>query len=121
MDVLCHIINGSMLSSVFTIQLQRSGSPVVSVTPSGVSWQDTSLQNRDLVTANGTVSDVMAAHLHMNIPTSSVVYPDDEGDYQCTMSGLDLMFANVNDATEVVFVNITGSFMSLLILSKSST
>jgi hypothetical protein len=110
LDILCHVINGSLLTAVFTIQLQRSGSPVVSVTPTGISWQDTSLQNRDLVTANGSVSDVMNASLHMNIPASSVVYPDDEDDYQCSMSGLDLSSASVNDQTEAVFVNITGFY-----------
>jgi hypothetical protein len=52
----------------------------------------------------------MNASLHMNIPASSVVYPDDEDDYQCTMSGLDLSSASVNDQTEAVFVNITGFY-----------
>ncbi|XP_061195289.1 uncharacterized protein LOC133203533 [Saccostrea echinata] len=108
-DVLCRVTNGSSLNSVFTIQLKRSGTSVVSATPGGVSWQDTSLENRNGVIANGSVNDVMNARLHLNIPMSSVVYPDDEGDYQCTMSGLDLMSASVNAETRTVFVNITDS------------
>ncbi|XP_062585680.1 uncharacterized protein LOC134247325 isoform X2 [Saccostrea cucullata] len=107
-DVLCKVTNGSSLNSVFSIQLRRSGNPVVSATATGVSWQDTSLQNRNGVIANGSVNDVMSARLHLNIPMSSVVYPDDEGDYQCTMSGLDLTSASVTVESGTIFVNITG-------------
>lgn len=110
-SISCVVTNGSTLSTVFAISLKKSDASVVSITTSpneGISWQDTSLQNRNGVTANGSLSDVSKAHLHLYIPSSSVVYPDDEGTYQCTMSGLDLMNTPVTENSESVFLNITG-------------
>lgn len=110
-SVSCVVTNGSSLSTVFAISLKKSGSSVVSITSTpneGISWQDTSLQNRNGVTANGSLSDVSKAYLHLYIPSSSVVYPDDEGTYQCTMSGLDLVNTPLTEDSESVFLNITG-------------
>lgn len=110
-SISCVVTNGSTLGTVFAISLKKSDTSVVSITTSpneGISWQDTSLQNRNGVTANGSLSDVSKAHLHLYIPSSSVVYPDDEGSYQCTMSGLDLMNTPVTETSESVFLNITG-------------
>lgn len=110
-SISCVVTNGSSLSTVFAISLKKSGSSVVSITSTpneGISWQDTSLQNRNGVTANGSLSDVSKTHLHLYIPSSSVVYPDDEGNYQCTMSGLDRMNTPLTEDSESVFLNITG-------------
>ncbi|XP_052678449.1 uncharacterized protein LOC128159408 [Crassostrea angulata] len=110
-SISCVVTNGSTLGTVFAISLKKSDASAVSITTSsneGISWQDTSLKNRNGVTANGSLSDVSKAHLHLYIPSSSVVYPEDEGTYQCTMSGLDLMNTPVTEDSESVFLNITG-------------
>lgn len=108
-DVLCLVTNGSTLNQVFAISLRLSGASVLSISSNDeISWQDMSVKNREGVMANGSLADVNSAHLHLFIPSTSVVYPDDEGTYQCTMSGLDLTMSPVTEGTESVFLNITG-------------
>nr|XP_022302566.1 uncharacterized protein LOC111110379 isoform X1 [Crassostrea virginica] len=108
-DVLCLVTNGSTLNQVFAISLRLSGASVLSISSNDeISWQDMSVKNREGVMANGSLADVNSAHLHLFIPSTSVVYPDDEGTYQCTMSGLDLTMSPVTEETESVFLNITG-------------
>uniref|UniRef100_A0A8W8LY60 Ig-like domain-containing protein n=1 Tax=Magallana gigas TaxID=29159 RepID=A0A8W8LY60_MAGGI len=117
------VTNGPTLSTVFAISLKKSDSSVVSITTSsneGISWQDTSLQNRNGVTANGSLSDVSKAYNHLYIPSSSVLYPDDGGTYQCTMSGLDLINTPVTENSESVFLNITAPDLFTITVPSST-
>lgn len=88
MDIRC-IVDGTDLSSISRIQLNRSNKTVVEITKRGVVWRDAALENKTWVTVNASTSDVTSSYLHLKISKTVIRYPEDMGWYQCFLLALD--------------------------------
>lgn len=106
-DIRC-IVDGTNLSKVYSIQLIRSNTRVVTVSKTGVVWSDAALENTSGVTVNASVSNVMSSYLHLKILKTEVRYPEDFGSYQCFLAAKDSHSGLVNDHS--LIVNITGQY-----------
>lgn len=77
-DIRC-IVDGSSLSTVLSIQLNRSNKAIVIVTRNRVVWEDEALENKTGVTVNASISNAMSSYLHLEILKTVVRYPEDWG------------------------------------------
>lgn len=104
-DIRC-TVDGSNLSTVLSIQLNRSSKAIVIVTRNRVFWEDEALENKTGVTVNASISNSMSSYLHFEILKTVVRYPEDFGSYQCFLTARDLIEGLVKDHS--LIVNITG-------------
>lgn len=106
-DIGC-IVDGSSLSTVLSIQLNRSNKAIVIVTRNRVVWEDEALENKTGVTVNASISNAMSSYLHLEILKTVVRYPEDMGSYQCSLLAIDSRYGLVKDHSLVE--NITGQY-----------
>ena len=101
-DIRC-IVNDSENESIRGIQLIRSNTNIVSVTETGVRWQDKELQQRAV--ADGSVMNATSSFLHMAIDRQNVT-KNDGGIYFCKS------FAVLRNQQESqkLFLNIIGNY-----------
>lgn len=106
-DIRC-IVDGSNLSSVLSIQLNRSNKAIVIVTRNRVVWEDEALENKTGITVNASISNAMSSYLHLEILKTAVRYPEDFGSYQCSLLAINSLegLKKVHSLT----VNITGQY-----------
>ena len=102
-DIRC-IVNDSENVRLKGIQLIRSNTNIVSVTETGVRFQDTELEQRAV--AKGSVMNATSSYLHMAIVKQNVM-KNDSGTYSCKS------FATYRDPEESqkTFLNITGNYI----------
>ena len=81
-DIRC-LVNDSEDERIIAIQLIRSNTNIVSVTETGVRWQDEELQQRAV--ADGSVMNATSSYLHMTIVRQNVTKNDGDT-YSCISS-----------------------------------
>uniref|UniRef100_A0A8W8LZY7 Ig-like domain-containing protein n=1 Tax=Magallana gigas TaxID=29159 RepID=A0A8W8LZY7_MAGGI len=111
-DIRC-IVDGTNLSKVISIQLNRSSIRVVAVRQNSVVW-DAALENKTGVTVNASVSnDTSSLYLNLEISKTVVRYPEDFGSYQCSLLAVDSLGGVVSDHS--LIVNITGQYKHMYV------
>lgn len=105
-DISCRI-NGTSIESIAIIQLKRSDTNIVSISNSGVFWQDKKLETRSKVDANITL--ILSSYLHLNIMACDVNQTKDEGSYQCALVASGNENPLIKRDSNIVNLNITGS------------
>ena len=102
-DIRC-LVNDSENERIRAIQLIRSNTNIVSVTETGVFWQDEELQQRAV--ADGSVMNATSSYLHMAIVRQNVT-KNDSGTYFCKSSA---KYRNPQESQKT-FLNITGNYI----------
>ena len=105
-DIRC-LVNDSENERIRVIQLIRSNTDIVSVTETGVFWQDEELQQRAV--ADGSVMNATSSYLHMAIVRQNVT-KNDSGTYFCKSSA---NYRNPQESQKT-FLNVTGNYISQL-------
>lgn len=106
-DIGC-TVDGSNLSTVLSIQLNRSNKAIVIVTRNRVVWEDEALENKTGVTVNASISNAMPSYLHLEILKTVVRYPEDMGSYQCSLLALGPHYGL--EQYHSLIVSITGQY-----------
>ena len=101
-DIRC-LVNDSENERIRVIQLIRSNANIVSVTETGVFFQDEELLQRAV--AEGSVMNPTSSYLHMVIVRQNVT-KNDGGIYFCTSF---VAFRNPQESQKT-FLNITGNY-----------
>ena len=103
-DIRC-LVNDSENERIIGIQLIRSNTNIVSVTETGVRWQDQELQQRAV--ADGSVMNATSSYLHMTIVRQNVT-KNDSGTYSCKSSNK----YGITQDSQKAYLNITGNYIS---------
>lgn len=115
-DIRC-MVDGTNLTRIYVIQLERSNKTVVTISSDGVIWKEAALKNKTGATVNASISIVSSSYLHLKISKTMVRYPEDMGSYQCLLFAFDLK--NRFQKIYSKIMNLTGtSFYELLVLSS---
>lgn len=78
----------------------------MSISNSGVFWQDKKLETRSKVDANITL--ILSSYLHLNIMACDVNQTKDEGSYQCALVASGNENPLIKRDSNIVNLNITG-------------
>lgn len=105
-DISCRV-NGTSIESIAIIQLKRSDTNIVSITDSGVFWQDKKLESRSKV--NATIKIILSSYLQLKIMACDVNQTIDEGSYQCALVASGNENPLIQMVSNIVNLNITGS------------
>ena len=97
------LVNDSENESIRAIQLIRSNTNIVSVTETGVFWQDQELQQRTV--AEGSVMNATASYLNIAIDRQNVT-KNDSDTYFCKSSAKN----RIPQESQRIFLNITGNY-----------
>ena len=108
-DIRCHV-NDSENESIRAIQLIRFNTNIVSVTETGIFWQDQELQRRAV--AEGSVMNATSSYLNMAIVRQNVT-KNDSGMYFCISSAKN----RIPQESQIIFLNITGNYTFQLLLN----
>lgn len=104
-DISCRV-NGTSIESIAIIQLKRSDTNIVSITDSGVFWQDKKLESRSKV--NATIKIILSSYLQLKIMACDVNQTIDEGSYQCALVASGNENPLIQMVSNIVNLNITG-------------
>ena len=103
-DIRC-LVNYSEDERIRVIQLMRpNNTNIVSVTDTGVRWQDKELQGRAI--ADGSVMNATSSYLHMTIVRQNVTKNDGDT-YSCKSSNK----YGIPQYSQNTFLNITGNYI----------
>lgn len=104
-DILCNV-NGTSLKSTDGIQLKKSNTNIVSISDSGIFWQDKILETRSKI--NASIEKVQLSYLHLTILACDVER-EDEAIYFCDLLATREDFTPYQPRSAEISLNITGS------------
>lgn len=104
-DIFCNV-NGTSLKNTDGIQLKKSNTSIVSISESGIFWQDKILENRSEI--NASIKIVQSSYLNLTIFACNVERGD-EGIYFCDLKATTEDFTPYQSRSEQISLNITDS------------
>lgn len=114
MGIDCDVdVNGTQIASVISIQLKKSSKNIASIADGkGIVWQDRELESRSGVSVNASISNASSAYLHLNMLSSAIRYPEDAGNYQCSLSAFGAQNDLITSESRIISANLTGIILS---------